>query len=204
MDLNKTGKYLKKLREENNLTQSDIASKLGVSVQAVSKWETGKSFPDVGLLERISELYNVKVEYLLNGKLTETIGYYNKKTKMKSIFIITLVIVFSIFTLFFLTAFNKFKIYELNSGDVAKGYFVSTTDYNVFDLKLSNTENIDRVMLYYKVGEQGYLIIKGGLSVLNIMGEYKYGNEIDMIKNHLNDLYVRIYYHFSIKPFFNI
>ena len=80
MDLNKTGKYLKKLREENNLTQSDIASKLGVSVQAVSKWETGKSFPDVGLLERISELYNVKVEYLLNGKLTETIGYYNKKT----------------------------------------------------------------------------------------------------------------------------
>ena len=197
MDLNKTGKYLKKLREENNLTQSDIASKLGVSVQAVSKWETGKSFPDVGLLERISELYNVKVEYLLNGKLTETIGYYNKKTKMKSIFIITLVIVFSIFTLFFLTAFNKFKIYELNSGDVAKGYFVSTTDYNVFDLKLSNTENIDRVMLYYKVGEQGYLIIKGGLSVLNIMGEYKYGNEIDMIKNHLNDLYVRIYYNDS-------
>lgn len=45
--------------------------------------------------------------------------------------------------------------------------------------------------------EQGYLIIKGGLSVLNITGEYKYGNEIDMIKNHLNDLYVRIYYNDS-------
>ena len=197
MDLNKTGKYLKKLREENNLTQKDVAYQLNISVQAVSKWETGKSFPDVGLLERISKLYNVKVEYLLNGKLTETIGYYNKKTKMKSILIITLVIVFSIFTLFFLTTFNKFKIYELNSGDVAKGYFVSTTDYNVFDLKLSNTENIERVMLYYKVEEQGYLIIKGGLSVLNITGEYKYGNEIDMIKNHLNDLYVRIYYNDS-------
>ena len=197
MDLNKTGKYLKKLREENNLTQKDVAYQLNISVQAVSKWETGKSFPDVGLLERISKLYNVKVEYLLNGKLTETIGYYNKKTKMKSILIITLVIVFSIFTLFFLTTFNKFKIYELNSGDVAKGYFVSTTDYNVFDLKLSNTENIERVMLYYKVEEQGYLILKGGLSVLNITGEYKYGNEIDMIKNHLNDLYVRIYYNDS-------
>ena len=83
MDLNKTGKYLKKLREENNLTQKDVAYQLNISVQAVSKWETGKSFPDVGLLERISKLYNVKVEYLLNGKLTETIGYYNKKTKMK-------------------------------------------------------------------------------------------------------------------------
>ena len=81
MDLNKTGKYLKKLREENNLTQKDVAYQLNISVQAVSKWETGKSFPDVGLLERISKLYNVKVEYLLNGKLTETIGYYNKKTK---------------------------------------------------------------------------------------------------------------------------
>ena len=116
MDLNKTGKYLKKLREENNLTQKDVAYQLNISVQAVSKWETGKSFPDVGLLERISKLYNVKVEYLLNGKLTETIGYYNKKTKMKSILIITLVIVFSIFTLFFLTTFNIFKIYELNSA----------------------------------------------------------------------------------------
>lgn len=49
MDLNKTGKYLKKLREENNLTQKDVAYQLNISVQAVSKWETGKSFPDVGL-----------------------------------------------------------------------------------------------------------------------------------------------------------
>ena len=48
MDLNKTGKYLKKLREENNLTQKDVAYQLNISVQAVSKWETGKSFPRAG------------------------------------------------------------------------------------------------------------------------------------------------------------
>lgn len=190
MDLNKIGKYLKKLREENNLTQKDVAHQLNISVQAVSKWETGKSFPDVAYLDKLAKILNVKVEDILNNRFV----YNKRKNMLKKFLIFIFSFVFIVLFLFFITTFNKFKIYKLNSGDVAKGYFVSTTDYNVFDLKLSNTENIERVMLYYKVGEQGYLIIKGGLSVLNITGEYKYGNEIDMIKNHLNDLYVRIYY----------
>ena len=57
MDLNKTGKYLKKLREENNLTQKDVAYQLNISVQAVSKWETGKSFPQWSGHCRTDSLY---------------------------------------------------------------------------------------------------------------------------------------------------
>lgn len=47
---------LKRLRKAKNLTQEDIASALGVSYQAVSRWETGASYPDIELLPALSAL----------------------------------------------------------------------------------------------------------------------------------------------------
>lgn len=43
----KTGKFISCLRKENNLTQKDLACKLGVSAKAISKWETGKCYLDI-------------------------------------------------------------------------------------------------------------------------------------------------------------
>lgn len=59
-----------KLRKENNLTQEDVANKLGISPQAVSKWENGISMPDISLLVDIASMFNVSVDTLL-GKETE-------------------------------------------------------------------------------------------------------------------------------------
>lgn len=60
---------LKTIRTEKNYTQEYIASKLNVTTQAVSKWERGLSFPDVGLLDAISSLLEVSIESLINGKV---------------------------------------------------------------------------------------------------------------------------------------
>ena len=46
MDQNKSGKFIAKLRKEKNMTQEQLAEKMGVSINAVSKWERGLSFPD--------------------------------------------------------------------------------------------------------------------------------------------------------------
>ena len=62
---------IKDLRKKNNLTQSELASLLGVTFQAVSKWENGKSIPDILLLKQISEKFNVDLDYLLSGKEKE-------------------------------------------------------------------------------------------------------------------------------------
>ena len=59
------GEYLYRLRRENNLTQRYVAYQLEVSDKEVSKWETGKSLPNIEKLKSIAALYNISLEQLL-------------------------------------------------------------------------------------------------------------------------------------------
>ncbi len=56
---------MKKLRKQRGLTQEQIAEALGISCQAISKWETGLSFPDISLLPIIADYFGVSIDYLL-------------------------------------------------------------------------------------------------------------------------------------------
>ena len=67
MDQYVTGTVIKQLREKNKLTQLQLAEKLGVSDKAVSKWETGKGYPDITLLEPIAGAFRVSVAELIAG-----------------------------------------------------------------------------------------------------------------------------------------
>ena len=62
-----TGAVIKELREKNNVTQLQLANKLGVSDKTISKWETGKGYPDITLLEPIANALSVSVTELLSG-----------------------------------------------------------------------------------------------------------------------------------------
>lgn len=62
------GNYLYELRKENKLTQRYVAFQLKVSDKAVSKWETGKSIPDLEKLKSLAALYNVRLDELLDNK----------------------------------------------------------------------------------------------------------------------------------------
>ena len=68
MDQEKIGKFIKKIRQENHLTQKEMADKLGVTFQAVSKWENGKNVPDIAILKQISDEFSVDIEELLEGE----------------------------------------------------------------------------------------------------------------------------------------
>lgn len=63
-----TGTAIKTLREQQHMTQSQLAEKLCVSDKAVSKWETGKGFPDISLIEPLSDVLKVSVPELLSGE----------------------------------------------------------------------------------------------------------------------------------------
>ena len=63
-----TGSVIKELREKKKLTQSELAQILSVSDKTVSKWETGKGYPDITLLEPISGALGVSVAELLSGE----------------------------------------------------------------------------------------------------------------------------------------
>ena len=67
MDRYVTGDVIRRLREEKKLTQEALAEKLCVSGKAVSKWETGRGYPDISLLRPLAEALGISVIELLSG-----------------------------------------------------------------------------------------------------------------------------------------
>ena len=68
MDHYVTGATIRALREKAGMTQAELAEKLRVSDKAVSKWETGRGFPDVSLLEPLGGVLHISVPELLCGR----------------------------------------------------------------------------------------------------------------------------------------
>ena len=68
MDHYVTGSVIRTLRERQGMTQAELAERVRVSDKAVSKWETGRGFPDVSLLEPLGQALHVSVPELLCGQ----------------------------------------------------------------------------------------------------------------------------------------
>lgn len=90
MDSEKIGKIIKNIRLEYHLTQQELADKLGVTYQAVSKWENGKNMPDIAILKEISKEFHLDFNELVEGKQTK------KKRSIKLSFIILLCLMIAI------------------------------------------------------------------------------------------------------------
>lgn len=71
MNAAKTGTLIAQMRKEKGLTQRELAERVYVSVQAVSKWELGKNFPDLSLMEPLSDILDLTVSELLAGERGE-------------------------------------------------------------------------------------------------------------------------------------
>ena len=63
-----TSTTIKLLREKQNLTQSELAQKIGVSSKTISKWETAKGLPDISLLQPLAQALGISVIELMNGE----------------------------------------------------------------------------------------------------------------------------------------
>ncbi|MDO4484762.1 MAG: helix-turn-helix domain-containing protein [Clostridia bacterium] len=63
-----TGAVIKKLREDRKMTQAELAEKISVSDKTISKWETGKGYPDITLLEPLAKALGISMIELLAGQ----------------------------------------------------------------------------------------------------------------------------------------
>ena len=63
-----TGTMIKRLRESGNLTQHQLAEKIGISDKAISKWETGRGYPDISLIEPLADALGVSIIELFSGE----------------------------------------------------------------------------------------------------------------------------------------
>ena len=93
MNQEKIGKYISKKRKELKITQEQLAEKLGVTDRSVSRWENGKSMPDVSLFKQLCEVLSITLDELLCGEdkpqsSYETINYimYQRKLYIFSFF----------------------------------------------------------------------------------------------------------------------
>ncbi len=109
MNNENTGRFLSKLRKDKILTQSELASLCNVSYQAVSQWETGKTLPDIDSLKKLSEIYDISINEILEGKKKspdeEEINISDKlvfeiKSKLKTNLTVSIVILVVSFILF--------------------------------------------------------------------------------------------------------
>ncbi len=77
-----TGTIIKRLREKAGMTQLELAEKLQVSDKAVSKWETGKGYPDITLIEQLSGALGISALELLSG---DSISNTNRAFNMSKV-----------------------------------------------------------------------------------------------------------------------
>ena len=68
MDQQKMGAFLKKLRNEKDLTQEQLAEKFNTTRRSVSRWETGYNLPDIDILIEMSDFYDVDLREILDGE----------------------------------------------------------------------------------------------------------------------------------------
>lgn len=130
MDQKKIGEFIAKCRKEKNMTQQELADKLNITKNAVSKWERGLSLMDISLLKQVSEILEISVNELLNGErievmeknaidntIVKSMDTYVKKDKKK---IIRRTIIFTIITVALLWIILT-VISEINCGIIPLG-----------------------------------------------------------------------------------
>lgn len=78
MDQNKIGKFILELRKEKNMSQKELAQKIGVTDRAISKWENGRGMPDLSLMKPLCKELDITINDLLSGERIDEKDYQSK------------------------------------------------------------------------------------------------------------------------------
>ena len=111
MNQDKFGQLIKKIREENHLTQRELAEKYNVTYQAVSKWENGKNLPDLSLIKQISNDFSVSIDDMVDG------NFKTKKRNYRLFFIIGIIfIIFIILSFVLVESKSDFSVKPIKAN----------------------------------------------------------------------------------------
>ena len=130
MNQEKIGQFIKKIREENKLTQKELADRLGVTYQAVSKWENGKNVPDISIIKEMSKMFNIDIDEILDGE---------KKDKKKNLYPLFLVVLLIILLVVGYIFYGNNSSYEFKT---------ITTTCSDFKISGSAAYNSDKATIY--------------------------------------------------------
>ncbi len=157
MDQIRSGNFIRDMRIKKNLTQKDLADKMGITAKAISRWETGRGFPDVSLLEQLADELNVTPKEILKGEeitITNSNIFDEKESHIsrrkisritsKKIFIVDSIILMILFVTYFINNFHGYDntYFELLTNNFSLKPFVNiiasiqTNNYYIFGKNL--------------------------------------------------------------------
>lgn len=104
------GKKIAELRKKNNLSQEELAEKVGVARQTISKWETGDTTPDINQVKIISKIFNISIDELVDNDINNVIVEKVSNTEKLAGITIKILKVFGIMIIVFITLILLFVI----------------------------------------------------------------------------------------------
>lgn len=192
MNQEKIGKFIAKCRKDNNLTQEQLAEKLGISDRAVSKWENGKCLMDISFLKPLSELLGVSVVEILSGErlinedvqgkaeeiTLNTLDY--AKSEIRNNKVKSIIIIITILIILFISGFVIYKSVLLTRYNVEP---IENHEEFVNNLEIKNT-----IKVYKKtINDEDYLI-ESDIKFRNDFNDYTRTEEYNSVKyNFYND-----------------
>ena len=164
------GKKIMTLRKKNGLSQEELAEKVGVARQTISKWELGETSPDLKQSKEISKIFNVSLDELTDNNIKNILVEKTSNTEKLAGLILKLIkfiVVFIIaIPIFLITLRIVFKnIHENNSGRLINAYIECTLHDNTYGYEFNYYETTGEIK---EAGGDGYLA--------NITGVDKYSD----------------------------
>ena len=104
------GKKIAELRKKNNLSQEELAEKVGVARQTISKWEIGDTTPDINQVKIISKIFNISIDELVDNDINNLIVEKVSNTEKLAGITIKILKVFGIMLIVFITLIFLFVI----------------------------------------------------------------------------------------------
>lgn len=129
---------IRELRKVKGLSQEELAEKLGVSRQAISKWESELSVPDIDKIISLSDYFEVSTDYLLKG--VETLKLMSKKTK--NYFIFSFAILFALLSgilSFAASRFRNIEIFMISIAGAVIGLAVGSVIFTIIKVLKERT-----------------------------------------------------------------
>lgn len=219
MNQEKIGNFIKELRVKKGLTQDELADKLYVRRQSVSKWEMGITSPDTEKFKMLSEIFNVSIDELISGEyiskkdaiakseelkikiLNDVNTTKNKNKLLKKIIIAMFIVLILCFTFYyFVMTYNKFKIYYIaGSSDgisITDGLLFETNEKIFFQLgnvNIDEEEILSTTIYYLNDGEENLIYQSDDYDNRYIQDNKNYPEYFNTnVNSFIDNLYVKL------------
>ena len=147
------GENLINLRRQKGWSQDDLANNLNISRQAISKWENNTSKPDVDNIEKISKIFSLKIDELLNNELPNdkavALDVKKEEKKEKTITIVKLMII-AVIILYAISVIYKFASLLVIVNGVQK--YANLNNYHYVVTTYKNNKQTEKIESWFKNG----------------------------------------------------